>query len=121
MEGRTTQSAALPQSTVEKAMLNTQIIQRFKVRKTQSLQESLRLITEMHIAIESKFRKELANSKSEYMCFRYKYDEYQTVGSKTQCLTNRILFGNMLRTIKGCGKEFVKPNSGEIRYIERFL
>ncbi len=107
VEGKVSQHANLPQSTINKAVLNTQIVQNFKVRTTQSLQESIRLITEMHIAIEGKFAQDLNNTRQDYTCFKYKFEEYQAVVSKSQGLTNKIHFGNMLRLIKGCGKENV--------------
>ena len=107
VEGRVSQHSNLPQSTINKAILNTQIVQNFKVRTTQSIQESIRLITEMHIAIEGKFAQDLNNSSQDYTCFKYKFEEYQTVTSKSQGLTSKIHFGNMLRLIKGCGKECV--------------
>lgn len=107
VEGKVSQHANLPQTTINKAVLNTQIVQNFKVRTTQSLQESIRLITEMHIAIEGKFAQDLSNPTQDYACFKYKFEEYQAVVSKSQGLTNKIHFGNMLRLIKGCGKENV--------------
>lgn len=112
VEGRTTQNAQLPQSTVDSAVLNTQIQQNFKVRTTQSLQDSIRLITEMHQAIETRFMRDMSNEDNEYVSFKYKFDEYQMVSSKNQCLSTKILFGNMLRTIKGCGKEVVSQLLG---------
>jgi len=107
VEGRVSQHSTLPQATVNKAVLNTQIVQNFKVRTTTSLQESIRLITEMHIAIESKFAQDLNNPSQDYTSFKYKFEEYQAVTSKSQGLTSKIHFGNMLRLIKGCGKECV--------------
>ncbi len=107
VEGKASQNANLPQSTIDNAIISTQIAQNFKVRTTSSLQESIRLITEMHLAIESKFEKDFLDTKTDYLEFRYKFDEYQTTASKSQGLTTKILFGNMLRTIKGCGKEMV--------------
>jgi len=107
VEGKVSQNGGLPQSTVDSAILNTQVVQNFKVRTTQSIQESIRLITEMHIAIETKFAQELLNEEKNYVEFKYKFDEYQAVVSKSQGLTTKIHFGNMLRTIKGCGKEVV--------------
>lgn len=120
IEGRTSQNAVLPQSTVDSAILNTQIVSNFKVRQTQSLQETIRLITEMNQAIETKYMQEFSNQDSEYINFKYKFEEYQLVVSKSKGLTSKILFGNMLRTIKGCGREFVSQVLDKFDTIHEF-
>lgn len=120
VEGRATQNAQLPQSTIDSAILNTQIQQKFKVRTTQSLQDSIRFITEMHQAIETRFMRDMADENNEHVTFKYKFDEYQTASSKTQCLSTKILFGNMLRTIKGCGKEVVTQILDEFDTLPEF-
>ena len=120
VEGKASQNAGLPQSTIDSAIINTQIVQNFKVRTTQSIQQTIRLITEMHLAIESKFAQEVLNTESDYVEFRYKFEEYQTVVSKSQGLTTKIHFGNMLRSIKGCGKEMVNQILDKFDTLHQF-
>jgi hypothetical protein len=107
VEGKATQSAVLRQNAIDTAILNTQILNGFKVRTTVNLQETIRLISSMHYSIEKAILQELTNTEKEYFEFQYNYDEFELLTSKSNCLNTRILFGNMMRHIKGCGKEAV--------------
>ena len=45
VEGKTTQSAMLPQQTVDKAMQNTYLMDQFKVKHTENLLESIKWLS----------------------------------------------------------------------------
>lgn len=87
-------------------MLHTQILNGLKVRQTVNLQDTIKWLILMSSSIESKVLQELKKTDKEYLEFQYNYDEYQVITAKNN-MTIKILFGNMMRQVKGCGRETI--------------
>ena len=106
IEGKATKSSVLPQSTIDSAIINTQIINKFKIKTTDSIHDTLKWIIKMNLAIETRFMHLMNNKNEDYLEFKYDYDGFCNKTSKSH-ITLKTLFGNMLRSVKGCGKEAV--------------
>jgi len=106
VEGMATKSSILPQSTIDSAILNTQLINKFKVKTTDTIHETLKWITQMNLLIENKFIQQIKDPENDTLEFKYNYTSFCSKTSKSH-ITIKTLFGNMLRNVKGCGKECV--------------
>lgn len=100
VEGKATQKAPISQDEVDETLLEAQLSRNVKVRKSQSLQETIRMIAEMHIAIETKFMQDLSKPDPDSLQFKYKFGEYQTSTAKTKGPTVKFAFENMLKAMK---------------------
>lgn len=106
VEGKPSQNVTIKESALDTAMLHTQILNGLKVRQTVNLQDTIKWLIMMNTAIESKVLQDLKNQGKEYLEFQYNYDEYQVITAKNN-MTIKILFGNMMRQVKGVGKETI--------------
>jgi ERCC4-type nuclease len=113
IEGKPTQSATIKESALDTAMLNTQILNGLKVRTTVNLQETLKWLIMMNNSIESKVLQEMKKDDKDYLEFQYTYDEYQVITAKNN-MNMKILFGNMMRQVKGLGRETISE------FLEKF-
>lgn len=99
IEGKATQNAPISQDEIDHVLLNAQLSRNTKVRRSQSLQETIRIMAEMHIAIETKFMQDLSKTDPDSMYFKYKFGEYQTVTARTKGPIVKSVFENMLKSM----------------------
>lgn len=101
IEGKTSQNAILPQTTINSALISIQLHYNFKVHITDNLQESLKWISHFTLKIEQNFKNKLKNE--EEIGFRLTLEDFIEKNLKNKISVGEI-FKNMLLSIPACGK-----------------
>ena len=106
IEGKASKNSMLPQSIIDKAVINTRIANKFKIKYAENIQESIKWLTFMTYQIQKIYNRKRADLIiSDSLEFPYTLEEFLAQNTKAQTLTIKNAFGNMLRSIKGCGSE----------------
>lgn len=105
-EGKASKGSMLPQSVVDTAMMTTRLVDKFRTQHTKDTEDSINWITRLSMVVEKNFIQELESDEKDYIEFRYTYEEFSKKNSKAPS-DPKAIFAQMLRKIKGCGREFV--------------
>ncbi|KAL4439168.1 hypothetical protein ABPG74_008943 [Tetrahymena malaccensis] len=106
---KNTKHLSVSQSAIETAIMTTQIIDKFKVQRTKSFQESMIWISCMHKNILKHFNEHISSINDDHILnFQYTMQEYQKNNKKNGNLTLKEQFGHFLRSINGCGAQQVQ-------------
>lgn len=104
IEGKTSQNAILPQSTINSALISIQFHYNFKVHISDNLQQSLKWISHFTLKIEQEFKSKMKNE--EEIGFRLSLEDFIEKNLKNRITVGEI-FKNMLLSIPSCGKTSV--------------
>ncbi len=76
----------MPQSTIDKAILSTQIQEGFKIKLTDNLNDTIKWISQMHFTIKDIFNDTLESAKISYqkeINLNYTFEEFSKNSSKS--------------------------------------
>ncbi|KAL4489374.1 hypothetical protein ABPG72_002670 [Tetrahymena utriculariae] len=106
---KNTKHLQVSQSAIETAIMTTQMIDKFKVQRTKSFQESMIWISCLHKNILKNFNEHVSSINDDHVLnFQYTMQEYQKNNKKNGNLTLKEQFGHFLRSINGCGAQQVQ-------------
>ncbi|EAS02369.2 ERCC4 domain protein (macronuclear) [Tetrahymena thermophila SB210] len=106
---KNTKHLSVSQSAIETAIMTTQMIDKFKVQRTKSFQESMIWISCLHKNILKHFNEYISSINDDHILnFQYTMSEYQKNNKKNGNLTLKEQFGHFLRSINGCGAQQVQ-------------
>lgn len=102
IEGNPSPNAAIPSHVLDSTVFHLQFTYDFKVERTENLQQSLKWLSHMTLAIQRKIKLHMKTKKP--LSFDMTLEDFLLNNVKTQNIIGDI-FQNMLMNIKDCGKQ----------------
>ena len=104
IEGKSTSNSCLSSHVIDCAVEHLQFLYNFKVKRTESLNSSLKWLTQMTLALQRSLK--ISMKKDKKLSFRISLEEFLEKNTNTINTVGDV-FQNMLINIKGCGKQSV--------------
>lgn len=104
IEGKASGRSLLGQSTIDKAVMSTRMMNNFFVHHLDTTEDTIKWLLYMSKNIRKKIDGDFTRNMREPLTFKFNLNSYRKM-AKSANRSVSSLFGNMLRVIKGCGRE----------------